>query len=201
MPATAWRRALIYFAVCWLVAWASGALAALPGAVLPGDVGWLRWTLLGLVVVIVGYWVIWPKGTLTHGRPLRVWAVLAFGLAWGISEGLLFVSVWTVAERWLPWGWALGASLLTIGTFLGVWHAKYWDLKVAPEHNIESWNLRKVLFVHVPNLAVTLPYLATFGSGAVYVGLQTLGLLGATWAMHFPAPSDRINRAEPADPR
>ena len=35
--------------------------------------------------------------------------------------------------------------MLAVGTFLGLWHALYWDRKVAPEHNIEAWNLRKVL--------------------------------------------------------
>ena len=187
-PRAAWRRASVYFACCWAVALLSGAFAELPGPVLLDDVGWVVWTVAALAVVVVGYWVIWPMGTLTHGRPLRVGAVLAFGLAWGISEGLLFLSVWTVADRWLPWGVALAVTMLAVGTFLGLWHALYWDLKVAPEHNIESWNLRKVLLVHVPNLAVTVPYLATYGSAAVFVGCQAVGLLGATWAMHFPPP-------------
>ncbi len=148
----------------------------------------MAWTFAALVVVVVGYWVIWPRGTLTHGRPLNLPAVMVFGVAWGVSEGLLFLSVWAVADRWLPWGWALAVTMLAVGAFLGLWHALYWDLKVAPEHNIEAWNLRKVLFVHVPNLAVTVPYLATYGSGAVFVGLQAIGLLGATRAMHFPSP-------------
>ncbi len=188
----AWRRAFVYFLICWLLAAGSGALAGLPGATPTDDRGWWVWTVAGFVVVIVGYWIVWPLGTLTHGRPLDRPAVLAFGLAWGVSEGLLLLSVWTAADRWLAFGWALTVTLLVCATFLGLWHALYWDLKVAPEHNIEAWNLRKVLFVHVPNLGVTVPYLAVYGSGAFFVAMQTVGLLGATRAMHFPRPTPAV---------
>jgi hypothetical protein len=189
----AWRRALVYLAVCLILGAVSGALGA--GLTQPWgedakDSGWALWTAACVLVVFVGYWVIWPMGTLTHGRPL-VPSSTVFGVLWGVAEGTLFAAVWYAADagldRWFESPWpAICVAFVVLSAYLGLWHQFYWDLKVSPDHNIEEWNLRKVLLVHVPNLAVTLPYLAFTDAVAIFIALQTLGLVGSARAMHFP---------------
>ena len=181
----AWRRALVYLVACL----AFGALAGVfTTRVTPAGapLGFWLWTAACVAVILVGYWVIWPLGTLTHGRPL-VPSATVFGVLWGIAEGVLFAGVWLLADRWLPSTVvAVGVTFVLLSAYLGLWHQFYWDLKVSPEHNIEEWNARKVVLVHVPNLAITLPYLAVTDAVVVFVALQTLGLVGAARAMHFP---------------
>jgi hypothetical protein len=140
-----------------------------------------------IIVVLVGYGLIWPRGTLTHGRPLDWRATLLFGPLWGISEGLLFVSIWLMTG-WLSdvlWvRWLL--AFLSIAAFIGIWHAAYWDVHVAPDHNIAAWNGRKVVFAHVPNLAVTLAHLALFDQPWLMVLCQAIALTLSTHFMRFP---------------
>lgn len=193
-PRSAWVRAFIYFAVCWVIAWLSGAFEVIfnqPFLTPSADITifWLVWTAVCTVVILVGYGIIWPMGTLTHGRPL-VWpAVLVFGLAWGISEGLLFVSVWLMVGRFSANGWLICIiTFLILSTFKGVWHSQYWDIYVSPEHNIEAWNLRKVLLAHTPNLIVTLIHLTLFNSMGLFILWQTAALMLSTYFMHFPSP-------------
>jgi hypothetical protein len=85
-------------------------------------------------------------------------------------------------------------EILLLSAFQGVWHAAYWDVHVAPEHNVPEWNLRKVVLCHVPNLLATLTFYAVSGSAVWFVVLQTVSLVLSATAMRFPRPS----RAEPA---
>ena len=57
-------------------------LKAEPG----GDIGALRQAAenRGCAVVFVGYWIIWPIGTLPHGRRVIVPDTVLFGIAWGV---------------------------------------------------------------------------------------------------------------------
>lgn len=188
----AWLRAGLYFGACWLVSWAAGVLPALLDNPLAfpdqlADPGWLAFTALCIAVEIVGYYVIWPRGTLTHGRAVHWPSVMAFGLLWGVSEGQLFLSVWAVAERFIP-SRALVAvvTFVVLSAFIGLWHALVWDIHVAPAHNLAEWNARKVLFAHIPNLVCTLAYLAVYGNGGMFVLFQTVALLGSTYFMRFP---------------
>ena len=152
----------IYFAGCWTVAWVMGVLSTIARtSPVTGDQlespSW--WAFLGLcvLVVIVAYGVIWPIGTETHGRP----QAFGFGLIWGVSEGQLFVAIWSVIDRFVGPVSVVGAiAFLAISAFTGLWHDRYWDRLVSPVHNIVEWNGRKVLFCHVPNLIVTLTFLA-----------------------------------------
>ena len=57
-------------------------------------------------------------------------------------------------SRWLT----AVAAFAFIASYQGLWHRFYWDIKVAPPHNIPEWNVRKILFAHGPNLVVTLAH-------------------------------------------
>lgn len=205
VAAQAWRRALVYFAVCWIVSAATGTLGRLlrgPVVDHPADAAFW-WSTAGCTtLILVAYWVIWPIGTLTHGRRFQPAWHLAFGLLWGLSEGQLFLSVHTLATRLVDNRWAAaGIAFVVIAAFLGVWHDRYWDRFVAPEHNIVEWNGLKVLCCHVPNLVATLSYLTVFRAPLPFVLLQTLALVGSTLYMRFPAPGDgAVNAAAAAAP-
>ncbi len=161
-PRMAWIHAVVYFVVCFIAAYFTGALQKVLGEPFATpeqltDLKWVLFTLLCVGIEIWGYVYIWPKGTLAHGRKLYWSVVLTFGLLWGLSEGFLFLSVFMLAEkliasRFLAWF----ISFILISIFLGVWHQFHWDIYVAPEHNILEWNGKKVLLAHVPNLLVTL---------------------------------------------
>ncbi len=196
----AWLRACTYFAAAWAIAFASGTVSTIAAnpLVLPGQTSnWLWWVtgLAALAVVLVGYGFIWPAGTRPHGRRI-VWPdTLVFGLAWGVSEGLLFGSVWLVAKRgyeaWLGTGGladalTLATLVIVLSAFVGLWHALYWDIHVSPEHNIAEWNSRKVLLAHTPNLVVAGIWVTAYENLGLYVALQALALLLSTMAMPFP---------------
>jgi hypothetical protein len=83
------------------------------------------------------------------------------------------------------WGAALAVYLLG-GTLNGLWHAKYWDNNVSPDHNIKAQNQRKILLAHTPNLIASLAHMFAFGNPALFVLAQTLALLTSTMVMHFP---------------
>ena len=193
-PRRAWFIAFGYFVVCWLIAWATGALSRVLDEPLVGEgqtseSGWLFWGAASLIVVIVGYWYVWPMGTFTNGRPLTVWTWV-FGLLWGVSEGLLLLSVQTLIDGWFDTVWVVVAvTFVVLSTDIGLWHALFWDWEVAPSHNIEVWNLRKVLFVHTPNLIVSTTFLTLYDNAALFVLLQTIALVGSAVHMRFPAPT------------
>jgi len=194
----AWLRALVFFIVATSIGVASGvthSLLAQPFAS-PGQLdtpGWWLATGAYALIVAVGYGVVWPQGTLSHGRRLRAGWLLLFGVAWGLAQGQIFLSIWTWIGL-LGWGtwWTALATYGAIAAYNGLWHSLYWDIHVSPPHNIESWNGRKIALAHTPNLLFTLAYLAIFGFEAawVVVAMQTLALLLSCWFMRFPAPGD-----------
>ena len=59
---------------------------------------WIGFLVLCLVVVAWSYAYWWPKGTLTHGRKLYLVPTVLYGLAWGASAGLLFMSIYSIIE-------------------------------------------------------------------------------------------------------
>lgn len=197
-PRNAWRLAFVVFAVYWLGA------AAVEGTVEHGPLDLLasslpaQWTsdLMFLataaamfVVVGIGYWVIWPLGTETHGRSLNVPAAGGFGVAWGASEGTLYLTLFALVAAATSLRWVqMAVVFIILSGFKAVWHTRFWDIYVSPVHNIEAWNLRKVLFVHTPNLLVSLTFLTVYGVGWLFVAAQVVALVGSTLAMHFPSP-------------
>ena len=191
-PRSAWLRAVIYFVICFAIAHFTGALALVLSQPLASadnlhDVRWVLFTLLCIAVEVWSYVYLWPRGTLTHGRQLYWSVVLTFGLLWGLSEGLLFLSVFVLTSQWIASKllvWIISFSV--ISTFLGLWHQFYWDIYVAPEHNILEWNIKKVLYAHIPNIVITLTYLSLYGNAGIFVLCQTFALVASTYFMRFP---------------
>lgn len=197
-PRRAWRLAFAVFAVYWLVAGAVEGIVEqgpldLLAAPLPAEwtsnLMFLASAAAMFVVVGVGYWVIWPLGTETHGRPLNVLAAGGFGAAWGASEGTLYLAVFALVAAATSLQWVQVVVVFTVlSGFKAVWHTQFWDIYVSPVHNIEAWSFRKVLFVHTPNLLVSLTFLTVYGVGWLFVAAQVVALVGSTLAMHFPSP-------------
>lgn len=169
---TPYRRAAAYFAVCLVVAAVVRPSLSFGAPVLP---------VAGLLVLeVVAYGLVWPRGTYTLDRP-RDWASPAFGLTWGVTEGLLLLSLATAVGN--PW-----VAFVVLSAFQGGWHAAYWDRFVAPEHNDPRWNLPKVLLCHVPNLSLSLWFLHATGAGGWFVVCQAVALTLSATAMRFPRP-------------
>ena len=206
----AWLRAFTYFSVCWAVAWASGTVATVTSnpLVFAGQASsWLWWLLTAATfgIAVVGYWVVWARGTRPHGRRISWPETPLFGLAWGVSEGLLMASVWVLATR--LWRAALGDGALcdalvlatvivVLSAWIALWHALYWDINVSPEHNIMEWNTIKVAVVHTPNVVVSTAWLTAWENLGLFVLAQTIALLGSSMTMPFPA----FRHPHPQDP-
>lgn len=188
----AWLRAGIFFCSCFIIAWFLGVFQTLVNTSLISSENlnnpvWHIYTIACILVEIIAYFVIWSKGTLTHGRPLVLAAIIPFGLLWGISQGIVFLSFWALLELFVTSKLILVIlTFIACSTFQGLWHSQYWDIYVSPEHNIPEWNIKKVLFAHIPNLLITLPYLAIYGNAGLFVLFQTIALLGSAYFMHFP---------------
>jgi hypothetical protein len=191
-PRHAWLRAVIYFVVCFVIAHFTGALVLVLNQPLASaenlrDIRWILFTLLCIAIEIWGYVYLWPRGTLTHGRQLYWSVVLTFGLVWGLSEGLLFLSVFALTSKFIASKivvWLVSFTIISI--FLGLWHQFYWDIYVTPEHNILEWNIKKVLYGHIPNIVITLTYLSMYGNAGIFVLCQTFALVASTYFMRFP---------------
>jgi len=192
----AWIRAAVFFFAALLIGLWSGVTPSLltpplfqPGLLQQGGF-WVTISAYA-IVVIIGYGFIWPRGTLTYGRPLRPAACLFFGLMWGLAQAQIFLAIWTLAS-WLDLGawWTAGITYAAIAIYNGLWHSLYWDIHVSPPHNIEAWNGRKIAFAHTPNLLATLLFLGLFGNFWVVVMMQCLALVLSCWFMHFPQPGD-----------
>lgn len=191
-PPLAWLRAALYFAVVLVASWATGVLGTLVHApcVAPGQSReplWLALTGLWLAVTAwaYGYW--WPRGTLTHGRPLVLLPQLLFGLAWGLCSGQLTLVFWALLEdfgfaRWLT---ALGVFIVLSG-YGQVYQSGWWDIHVSPPHNRRATNAGKVLFGHLPFLAVALTHFTLYGNALVFVGFHAIALACSAVAMRFP---------------
>ena len=153
----------------------------------------LFWVLFGAMFLIVGvgYWVIWPMGTQTHGRRRSLPASVSFGVLWGASEGVLYVALWSVLRDLVSSDWmVVAAGYLVVSVFKALWHPLFWDVRVSPIHNIESWNVTKILVVHTPNLLVSFTFLTLYEAGGVFVLAQIVAVVGSTVFMRFPSPFD-----------
>lgn len=195
-PRLAWIRGGIYFTSGFILSILTGVLPALVSKPIAtteqiSNLYWWLFTFTCVGAIYFAYFYLWPRGTLTHGRELHLPQVLFFGLFWGLGEGQVLLSAWAVTEKLISNVWLTAlVTFLIVGTFKGLWQSQYWDIHVAPEHNIPEWNLKKVLFGHIPNLICTLSYLAVFGNALIFLLLQTTGLMYMTYRMRFPAWSD-----------
>ena len=192
-PKRAWLLANLFFTTCLIISWATGVIDAVlvhPSVyVAPGfdHQLWLGLTCACFGVILVGYWGIWPIGTVTYGRPLVFHTCVLFGLVNGLCETSLYLSMWAGIEvtGWPRWATAL-AFFFVQGGLTANWHTHVWDKHVAPEHNVLSCNIVKVFTVHVPNVLITYTHLMLFGQPLMYVLFETTALVGSTTVMHFP---------------
>jgi len=191
-PPLAWMRAGLYFSVVLTVSWLAGVLPVLLHAPLvrPGQTGdafWLALTVLCVALVVWGYIIWWPRGTLTYGRRLYPVTQLLFGAVWGSCSAQVPLVFWAVIEafgfgRWVN---ALVVIFLLSG-FSQIYQSGWWDIHVSPPHNVRAWNAKKVLFGHMPFLLATLAHLAIYGNAAIFVLLHASAMACSALAMRFP---------------
>lgn len=192
----AWSRAAIYFCFCLLAASISGALTATLESPLiyPGqaqDPLWWISTLGVLIFIIVAYWGYWYHNTLRFGRKLDLLPQGAFGLCWGLTTGLYFLAFWHISLRigggWPIWGvWLLAYVMISL--WQALWMDMYWDVWVSPEHDSPESIRKKVPRTHIPNMTLCLTYFAVYQNYWIFIGLQTLALMAASYGMRMPAP-------------
>lgn len=186
----AWILAGAFFSVCFVVSWATGVLdATFFHPIWPVvDDSFIIFTSASFVTVVVGYWIIWPIGTVSYGRTWG-WHCILFGTVDGLAESMLFLCIWSAVELLgLARYWTGLITFFLQGGFKANWDQLYWNVYVAPAHNIEEWNKWKILFTHIPNVLVTFSYFITYGNAPLYCATQTLALLGATSFLRFPSP-------------
>lgn len=196
LPRLAWLRAGVWFCACFFV----GGLAGIPAELIhaelapPSFADRPQWWVLTLLVCAQGafaYLWLWPRGTVTHGRPRRLVLGVLFGSIWGLSQATLMLSIFMVCAKLLGSNaWAVLPTFLVIAMLTGVWHGNYWDKYVAPDHNVTETNLRKILLGHAPFLLLTLLQLGLFGNPLLFVFQHVAALVCSTLAMRFPAPWD-----------
>lgn len=195
-PRLAWLRALAFFAICLVAAWFAGVTPFLLREPLAdtkqtGDALWWLATLSVTAYVLFAYLYFWPKGTTHQGRALHVPVVLVFGLLWGLAQGQLALVVFGWIEQLgLGRAWDVVIMFGIYANLTAVWHSRYWDVHVAPDHNIYEWNLKKVLVVHTPFLLLAVTHLAIYGNATIFVAWHVIALTAAAWVMRFPAPWD-----------
>ena len=188
---TAWLSAGVFVSACFIISWGSGVLDATffhPLWPPLDDVYFIVFTAASFAIVLVGYWIVWPIGTVSYGR-VWGWHCVFFGIVDGLAESQLFLCIWSAVEViGMP---RYGTGLVTFmlqGGFKANWDQRYWNVYVAPAHNIKDWNKWKVLLVHIPNVLVTFSYFITYGNATLYCATQTLALVGSTSFMRFPSP-------------
>ena len=194
VPGAAWVRAFIYFAFCNIVAAATGTTETILAQPLYtaeqlANPYWVAGAIGCTVYILVAYWGLWAKMTLTFDRKWYLGSALVFGIAWGLSTGQLLLSfyhVWTKAG--LP-GWA---TYLGAYACMGFWQYciqdYWWDIYISPEHDSPRSIIIKTASCHIPNVALCLAFLAFFDNYAMYVAWQTLALVAAVIFQKFPAP-------------
>jgi len=187
----AWLEGCAFISICFVISWATGVLDAAffhPTWPPKADLAFYIFTGASFAIVVIGYWIIWPIGTVSYGRKWG-WHCVLFGVLDGFAESQLFLCIWALVELLSLPRYATGIITFFLqGGFKANWDQRYWNIRVAPAHNIEEWNKWKVLFVHVPNVLVTFSYFITYGSATLYCLTQTLALIGSTSAMRFPHP-------------
>jgi hypothetical protein len=190
----AWIRAGIYFCCCWLLSYASGGMDLIVHSPIAtsaqlSDPKWIACTLGAYGFIFMAYSVVWVRYTVRFERPRKPLMSTVFGLLWGSSSGQLFLAVWLISNNIV--GNERGAWILTFAV-LAAWqpnfHNIYWDHYIAPEHDTPLTQRIKALGCHIPNLAITLTYLAAFDNYLIFVSFQVVACVSAAAGMRFPAP-------------
>ena len=195
----AWLRAGMYWCFCLLAGELTGALDATLASPLIyagqlDDLLWILSTGAVIIFIFVAYWGYWYRNTLRFGRALVFLPQLVFGLAWGFTSGLLFLSFWHLALA-LGSGWPVWITWLLAYTMISVWQAlwmdMYWDVYVSPEHDTPESIRAKVPRTHIPNMTLCLTWFAVYQNYWIFIGLQTVALLAASFGMRMPPPWSR----------
>ena len=84
----------------------------------------------------------------------------------------------------------IARTFQNIALFNGLWRSFVWDVWVTPEHNDPDWNLRKIVFVHLPVLLLVLTHLSLYQDVALFLGFETVALVGSAFFMRMPWPID-----------
>lgn len=198
-PLAAWLRAGMFFCFFYLVAWATGTLQVVlssPLAKAPQlvDRNWWIWVIGLTTFILIAYWGIWARYTIRFERRLDPFPQIVFGLLWGTALGLMLVSLWRIAVL-LGAGWQLWQQWLLAYAVIGIWQwllmDMYWDVYISPEHDSPKSIKLKTLVTHIPNVTLCLVFIALYGNYALFIGWQTLALVGCSLNMRMPAPWSR----------
>ncbi|MFT6958631.1 MAG: hypothetical protein ACJAYC_003651 [Halieaceae bacterium] len=198
-PPAAWLRAAIYFSYCLLAAHLTGALeAALVSPFIASqqwsDSLWWFSTLAVSFFIVFAYCGYWYRNTLRFGRRLALFSQGAFGLCWGLSSGLYFLSFWhlalAVGSDWPLWlVWLLAYVMISL--WQALWMDMYWDVYVSPEHDSPESIRKKVPRTHIPNMTLCLTHFAIYQNYWLFIGWQTIALMAASYGMRMPPPWSR----------
>jgi hypothetical protein len=190
--------AYAYFALIGAVAWKAAIIEKIitrPLGIIQdaGSEGfglWLAVTLAIQTFGVIAYWVAWPSWTNTHGRPYSVFSLIFMGIPWGITEGLVLILVVELCRFPFNNLWLVGiASFIISGpVFNSNFHSKFWDIYVAPSHNIVSTNVYKIVACHTPFSIATTCYLVYYQSYALIIVFLLSSMTGSVWGMRFPEP-------------
>ena len=137
----AWLGAGTFMSVCFVISWAAGVLEATffhPTWPSLANVYFIAFTAASFAIVIIGYWIIWPKGTVSYGRKWG-WHCVLFGIFDGLAESQLFLCIWSAVELiGLP---RYGTGLVTFvlqGGFKANWDHLFFDLFYFSSSNLHK---------------------------------------------------------------
>ncbi|KAL3922071.1 MAG: hypothetical protein SGILL_002401 [Bacillariaceae sp.] len=194
-PGAAWTRALVYFSGCNIFAATTGTTNALLSqpfvtSTQIADPTWQLGALGCTIYILVAYWGLWSRMTLTFDRQLYLGAALLFGLLWGCSTGQLLLSFYHLCNTMgMEEGWA---RYLLAYSFMGGWQYLiqdyWWDIYISPEHDTPKSIIVKTAACHIPNVAICLFFLNSYGNYFMFLFWQTLALVAASIFQKFPAP-------------
>jgi hypothetical protein len=193
-PEVAWIRASIYFSFCNIIIGVSGTLKQLlirPFFTLEqiSNVFWVIHAILCFVYVVFAYVFLWPRSTLTFDRKYYLGPEIAFGIIWGFSTGGFFLSLY---HLWSLTGVPLWANFILGYVSCGIWQyfiqAYFWDIYVSPEHDTPKSIRIKTVACHIPNMLISMGFLAIWGNYTIFIIIFIIALTSTTIAQKFPAP-------------
>jgi hypothetical protein len=196
-PSAAWTRAMMYFSVCNMVACSSGTTRVLleqplwTSAQIANPI-WQWGAAACTIYILLAYWGLWSRMTLTFDRQLYLGACLVFGLLWGLSTGQLlttFYHLFNGGGLVTLTGWSkYAAAYACMGGWQYLIQDYWWDIYISPEHDTPQSIIVKTAVCHIPNVAICLAFLNQYDNYALFVLWQTMALVAASIFQKFPAP-------------
>ena len=193
-PGAAWTRAFIYFSFCNIIIAVSGTLKQIltkPFFTLKqiSNIYWVAYTTFCFIYVFLAYVIVWPRNTLKFDRRYYFGSGIVFGVIWGFSTGGFLLSIY---HLWSLTGVPPLANYI-LGFFsIALWQyfpqVYFWDIYVSPEHDTPRSILIKTFACHIPNVLLSLGYLAIWGNYAIFIILFIIALISSTISQRFPAP-------------